>query len=80
MKEEKTLAELIAMHDLLMQHAPNAVLLDLIKRRQEYIVLYRDNSNSLTPYIIHHINPSGLYFGRYYASGYDAWVDFDKIR
>ena len=75
-----TLEDLVAVHDLLRQYAPDAVLLDLIKRRQEYIVFYRDDSNPLTPYIIHHLNSRGLYYGRYYASGYAAWVDFGKVR
>ena len=79
-KKEKTLEELIAVHDLLKMHAPDAILLDLIKRDDEYIVLYRDDNNPCTPYIIHHLTDSGLYLGSYYASGYDAWVDFDKMR
>ena len=78
MEKEKNLEELIAM--LLKQHAPDAVLLDFIKRPTEYIVFYRDATNPCTPYIIHHLSDSGLYFGHYYSSSYDAWMDFDEYR
>ena len=78
--EEKTLEELITVHDLLKQEAPDAILLDLIKRKTEYIVLYRDDKNPCTPYIIHHLNSRGLYYGRYYYGSYDAWIDFDNMR
>ena len=78
--KEKRLEELIAMHDLLKRHVPDAVLLDIIKRPTEYIVLYRDDGNPCTPYIIHHLSDSGLYFGRYYDSGYLARLDFDEMR
>ena len=77
---EKNLENLVAMHNLLKQHVPTAVLLDLIERPAEYIVLYRDDKNLCTPYIIHHLTRSGLYFGRYYDSSFDAWADFDKMR
>ena len=80
MENEKKLEDLIAMHDLLKQHAPDAVLLDLIKRPKEYIVLYLDETNLCTPYVIHHLDSSGLYFGRYYPSGFEAWMDFDEMR
>ena len=79
-EEEKTLVELIAVHELLKQEAPDAILLDLIKRKPEYIVLYRDDKNPCTPYVIHHLSSRGLYYGRYYCSSYDAWIDFDNMR
>ena len=78
---EKTLEELNTVHDVLKRFSPKAVLLDLIKRENnEYIVLYRDENPCA--YVIHHLslNNIGLYFGRYYASGYDAWMDFDSMR
>ena len=78
--ENEKLKELIAMHDLLAKHAPTAALLDYIKRPDEYIVLYREDSNICTPYIIHHLNDSGLYYGHYYSNGWLAWNDFAKMR
>lgn len=42
----------------------------------EYIVMYRDASNVCTPYIIHQLNDSGLYSGRYYANEDDAKEDY----
>ena len=80
MKEEKTLEELITVHDTLKQKVPDAVLLSIIKRQDEYIVLYRDDSNTVTPYVIHHINSSGLYFGHYYDNLYVAGEDFAAMR
>lgn len=80
MKEEKTLEELIAVHDILKREAPDAILLDLIKRDDEYIVFYRDNTNPCTPYIIHHLNSRGLYYGHYYNNSYDACMDFGNMR
>ena len=78
---EKKLEDLITMYELFERYAPaGAVLLDLIERPAEYIVLYRDDKNLCTPYIIHHLSCNGLYFGRYYDSSFDAWADFDKMR
>ena len=42
----------------------------------EYIVMYHDGRNVCTPYIIHQLNDSGLYSGRYYASEADAKEDY----
>ena len=42
----------------------------------EYIVMYHDKHNVCTPYIIHQLNDSGLYSGRYYANVDDAKEDF----
>lgn len=42
----------------------------------EYIVMYHDKRNVCTPYIIHHLNDSGLYSGRYYANEADAEEDY----
>lgn len=42
----------------------------------EYIVMYHDERNVCAPYIIHQLNDSGLYSGRYYASAADAKEDF----
>ena len=42
----------------------------------EYIVMYHDKRNVCTPYIIHQLNDSGLYSGRYYASEADAEEDY----
>ena len=42
----------------------------------EYIVMYHDGRNVCTPYIIHQLNDSGLYSGRYYASEADAKEEF----
>ena len=42
----------------------------------EYTVMYRDKRNVCTPYIIHHLNGSGLYCGRYYANEADAEEDY----
>ena len=42
----------------------------------EYIVKYRDKSNVCTPYIIHQLNDSGLYGGKYYVNEADAEEDY----
>ena len=42
----------------------------------EYIVMYHDDRNVCTPYIIHVMGDSGLYSGRYYANEDDAKEDF----
>lgn len=42
----------------------------------EYIVMYHDERNVCTPYIIHHLGDSGLYGGRYYAKEDDAKEDY----
>ena len=42
----------------------------------EYTVMYHDGRNVCTPYIIHQLNDSGLYSGRYYASKADAKEEF----
>lgn len=62
------------LESLFTKYAPtDAVLLDFIKRQDEYIVLYRDDGNVCTPYIIHHLNDSGLYYGHYYNDSWNAW-------
>ena len=74
MKLNKNLESLFT---LFTKHAPTgAALLNFIKRNDEYIVLYRDDKNVCTPYIIHHLNDSGLYSGRYYAYYLVAWAEF----
>ena len=77
---DKKFHELNAMHDLFKKYAPKGALLDFIKRNDEYIVLYRDDGDVCTPYIIHHLNDSGLYYGRYYGKGWEAWMDFDEMK
>ena len=73
--------DLIAMYDHFTQYAPDgAALLDIIERPTDWIVIYRDDANPCTPYIIHHLTDSGLYSGRYYDNSYDAWIDFDEMR
>ena len=42
----------------------------------DYIVMYHDKRNVCTPYIIHHLNDSGLYSGRYYANEADAKEEY----
>ena len=42
----------------------------------EYIVMYHDERNVCTPYIIHVMGDSGLYSGRYYANEADAKEDY----
>ena len=42
----------------------------------EYIVMYHNGRNVCTPYIIHQLNDSGLYSGRYYANVDDAKEEF----
>lgn len=42
----------------------------------EYIVMYHDKRNVCTPYIIHQLNDSGLYSGRYYTNEDDAKEEF----
>ena len=42
----------------------------------EYIVMYHDSRNVCTPYIIHHLNDSGLYSGRYFVSEEAAKKEF----
>ena len=73
---------LCEMDDLFVRYAPTgADLLDYIKVRQdEYIVLYRDDNNVCTPYIIHHLTDSGLCCGHYYANGWVAWRDFHALK
>lgn len=41
-----------------------------------YIVMYHDEQNICTPYIIHHLTDSGLYSGRYFATEADAKEEF----
>ena len=66
---------------LFAKHAPTgAVLLDIIKRQDEYIVLYRHAANVCTPYIIHHLTSNGLYYGRYYSDDKLARMDFNEMR
>ena len=78
MKLNENLESLFA---LFTKYAPaDADLLDFIKRNDEYIVLYRDDGNACTPYIIHHLNDSGLYYGRYYSKGLVAGLDFDEMK
>ena len=72
---------LCEMHDLFTKYAPTgADLLDFIKWNDEYIVLYRDDANACTPYIIHHLNDSGLYYGHYYDDGWVAYREFHKMK
>lgn len=73
----------VYVNELLMKHAkhtPNVALLDYIERNDEYIVLYRDDGDVCTPYIIHHLTDSGLYYGRYYGKGWVAWLDFAEMK
>lgn len=66
---------------LFAKHAPTgAALLDYIERQDEYIVLYRHDANVCTPYIVHHLNSNGLYFGRYYSDETLARMDFSEMR
>ena len=66
-----------SMFTLFTKYAPTgAALLDFIKRQDEYIVLYRDDGDVCTPYIIHHMNDSGLYYGHYYD---DCWVAYREF-
>lgn len=68
-------------HDLFIKYAPTgADLLDYIKLNDEYIVLYRDDANACTKYIIHHLTDSGLYYGHYYDNGWNAYREFHKIK
>ena len=72
---------LCEMHDLFTKYAPTgAELLDFIKLNDEYIVLYRDDANACTPYIMHHLNDSGLYYGHYYDNGWAAYREFHKMK
>lgn len=73
---DKKIRELYTMHDLFRSYAPTGVLLDFVKRQDEYIVLYRDDTNVCTPYIIHHLTDSGLYCGHYYDNYYVACLEF----
>ena len=78
MKLNENLESLLA---LFAKYAPkDADLLDFIKRNDEYIVLYRDDGNVCTPYIIHHLNDSGLYWGRYYDNSRNAWREFHSMK
>ena len=68
-------------HDLFTKYAPTgADLLDFIKLNDEYIVLYRDDANACTQYIIHHLNDSGLYYGHYYDNSLAAFREFHKMK
>ena len=42
----------------------------------EYIVMYHDGRNVCTPYIIHQLNDSGLYSGRYFGNEEAAKEEF----
>lgn len=78
MKLNETLESLLA---LFTKHAPTgAVLLDFIKRQDEYIVLYRHDMNICTPYIVHHLTSNGLYYGRYYANEKLARMEFNEMK
>ena len=66
---------------LFAKHAPTgAALLDYIERQDEYIVLYRHDANICTPYIVHHLNSNGLYFGRYYSDETLAKMEFNGMK
>ena len=77
MKLNENLESLLA---LFAKYAPTGDLLDFIKRNDEYIVLYRDDENVCTPYIIHHLNSNGLYYGRYYENGKLARMEFNEMK
>ena len=42
----------------------------------DYIVMYHDERNVCTPYIVHVLDDSGLHSGRYYANEDDAKEEF----
>lgn len=78
MKLNENLKSLLA---LFTKHAPTgAALLDYIERQDEYIVLYRHDANACTPYIVHHLNSNGLYFGRYYSDETLARMEFNGMK
>mgnify|MGYP003622898153 CR=1 FL=1 len=78
MKLNETLETLLALFE---KYAPTgAALLDFAKRQDEFLVLYRDDANVCTPYIIHHLNSNGLYYGRYYDNGWIARSEFNVLR
>lgn len=67
--------------DLFTKYAPTgADLLDFVARNDEYIVLYRDDNNICTPYIIQLLTDSGLYYGHYYDNGWVAWREFHAMK
>ena len=78
MKLNENLKSLLA---LFTRHAPTgAILLDFIKRQDEYLVLYRHDGNVCTPYIVHHLNSNGLYYGRYYSDEKLARMEFNEMK
>ena len=75
MKLNKTLQ---VMHDLFVEYAPlGAALLDFIKRKDEFIILYRDDRGR---YTICHLDSNGLYNSRYYANYLAAHMYFRDIK
>ena len=78
MKLNENLESLLA---LFAKYAPkDAALLDFIKRNDEYLVLYRHDGNVCTPYIVHHLNSNGLYYGRYYSDEKLARMEFNEMK
>ena len=69
------------LNELFTKYAPTgADLLDFIKRNDEYIVLYRHDANVCTPYIVHHLNSNGLYWGHYYDDEWIAYREFHAMK
>ena len=62
--------------ELLEEYLDGMDVINVKRYGSEYIVMYHDGRNVCTPYIIHHLNDSGLYSGRYYVNETDAKEDF----
>lgn len=62
--------------ELIVKYLGGMDVIDVKRHGSEYIVMYRDGRNVCTPYIIHHLNDSGLYGGRYFVNENDAKEEF----
>lgn len=62
--------------EMVEKYLANKDVLAIRKFADEYLVMYHDKANACTPYIIHHLNDSGLYSGRYFGNEEDAKEEF----
>ena len=66
------------MQGLFRQYAPTgSALLDAIVRKDDFIILYRDDKNRN---IISNLSSRGLCSGHYYANYLAALIDFSSIK
>ena len=78
-KREKKLEDLIAVHNLLKQHVPDAVLLDFFERDDMFVILYRDGNDYVIQHICSHFSYNNS-LGYYYKNSWTAKSDFADMR